>query len=115
MLWKSVGNGVEVSLVGDEAVLTNFLGQWLVKQGCRNTYLLVTLELWLPEQFRATNPAKPALHFSRRFIPRDIVHPTNHQCAVTDIDAHQKSTGLFAALLTMTSLRWVFLPAISLD
>ena len=65
VLRQPMGVRVVVGLFGNERVLADFLGQWLIKQRCRHTDPFVSLKLWSPEQGGAANPTKPSLHFFR--------------------------------------------------
>ena len=65
MLRQPIGDRVVVTLIGNEGVLADFLGQWLIKQRCRHTNPFVSLKLWPLEQRGAANPTKPSLHFFR--------------------------------------------------
>ncbi len=45
MLRQPIGDRVVVTLIGNEGVLADFLGQWLIKQRCRHTNPFVSLKL----------------------------------------------------------------------
>jgi hypothetical protein len=65
VLRQPIGDRVVVTLIGNEGVLADFFGQWLIEQRCRHTNPFVSLKLWPPEQGGAANPTKPSLHFFR--------------------------------------------------